>query len=71
MSFTQSQLEKLEAAYARGVLSVREANGNTVTYASLESMDKAIQKIRTELEVSSSSTTHRPRILRSQHTKGL
>lgn len=57
MSWTQAQIDALKDAYARGVTSVSH-NGKTVTYASLESMLRAIRQM--ELEVNPQTTTNRP-----------
>lgn len=55
MSYTQDQLTKLKAAYARGVLRVRE--GDTwVEYQSMSSMRQAINDMESEI-----STGGRPK----------
>lgn len=53
MAYTAAQVTALEAAIARGVLSVREGD-RAVTYQSLDAMRKQLQIMRQE--VASSST---------------
>lgn len=48
MAFTSAQLDALRDAYARGVTSVRHGD-KTVTYASLEDMWRAIQRLERAL----------------------
>lgn len=48
MAFTQEQLSELEQAYAAGVTSVGHGE-KRVTYASLEDMWQAIQRLRAAL----------------------
>ena len=57
MSWTQTQLDALKAAYAQGITSVSH-NGKTVTYASLESLFRAIRNL--EAEVNPVTTSARP-----------
>ncbi len=52
VAFTQSQLDALRDAYARGVLSVSHA-GKTVTYRSLDDMERIIVTIERALAGSS------------------
>ena len=42
MSFTQTQIDTLRAAIATGALTVRNANGETVTYRSLAEMRETL-----------------------------
>lgn len=48
-TYTTAQLAALKAAHARGVVTVRGADGSTVTYASLSDMARAIAAIEAEL----------------------
>lgn len=57
MSWTQTQLDALKSAYAQGITSVSH-NGKTVTYASLESLYRAIKTL--EAEVNPTPATTRP-----------
>ena len=56
MAFTSAQLTALEEAYALGATSVTMANGNSINYASMEDLAKAISKLRKELGVEDSYT---------------
>lgn len=49
MSFTQSQLDTLRAAYASGVRRVKYADGKEVEYNSMAEMAAAIAKIESAL----------------------
>ncbi|WP_020408932.1 phage head-tail joining protein [Hahella ganghwensis] len=70
MAFTTTQLAELEEAYAMGVLTVKHADGRSVTYQSTNQLYRAIQNIRAELSAKN-STTKRPRAIRVRHSKGL
>lgn len=48
MSFTQSQLDALKAAYASGVKTVQH-DGKSVTYRSLADMERMIERMETAL----------------------
>ncbi len=52
MSYTQSQLDALEAAYASGVLTV-EYDGKRITYNSRDDLKGRIDEIRRSLNPSS------------------
>lgn len=65
MSWTQSDLEAVEAAIASGMLSVSIA-GRTVTYRSLEELQRARDLIRQSL----GTTVNRDRRY-FEHSKGL
>lgn len=41
MAYTQAQIDKLDAAIASGVTTVRNANGETIIYRSLAEMKQA------------------------------
>jgi hypothetical protein len=58
MAFTSEELDDLKAAYAAGVTSVRHASGHSVTYASLEDLWAAIQRIERSLIPRSRRVTH-------------
>ncbi|WP_412506155.1 phage head-tail joining protein [Roseovarius sp. SYSU LYC5161] len=49
MSFTQSQLDALKAAYASGVKTVQH-DGKMVTYRSFTEMERAIERIEASLQ---------------------
>lgn len=49
MSFTQSQIDALKAAIATGALTVRNANGELVTYRSLAEMRQALGIMEAEV----------------------
>ena len=62
---TQADVDKLEAALARGVLTVRQADGTTITYASAAELLRAIAYAKAQVEaattagnVSQSFVTH-------------
>lgn len=52
---TQADVDKLEAALARGVLTVRQADGTTVTYASTAELLKAIAYAKAQVEASTTA----------------
>ncbi len=49
MPYTLDQVQKLEAAIALGALSVRYATGDTITYRSIEDMERILAKMKAEL----------------------
>lgn len=49
MSYTQTQLDALKDAYARGVLVAVLPDGSRVEYRSVADMERIIAKIETEL----------------------
>ena len=49
MAFTSSDLAKLEAAYASGVLEITAASGKKLKYNSMSDLWDAIQRLRNEL----------------------
>ena len=69
MAFSQTQLDSLETAIAKGVLTVR-LNGRLVTYHSLDEMIRLRNAIRSELGISSPAFS-RGRILTLATGKGL
>lgn len=48
-SLTQADLDALEKAYARGVLTVSYANGNSVTFPNSTDMLRRIQYVKNQL----------------------
>lgn len=46
MSYTQAQIDALESAIASGALTVRNANGEFVTYRSLAEMRSLLAEMR-------------------------
>lgn len=58
VSYTQTQLDALKAALARGVRTVT-TDGNTVTYASTEEMIRVIGIIEREIAAASPSRPSR------------
>lgn len=63
MAFSQTELDALKAAYAKGLLSV-SYNGRTMTYGSADDLWKRIRAI--EAEINSTSTTRlKPRYQRA------
>lgn len=61
MAYTLSQLEALEAAAASGQLRVRH-DGKEVQYQSLEQMQALIDRMRSELGVSTSTRATAARV---------
>lgn len=56
-SLTQADLDALEKAYARGVLTVSYINGNSVTFANADDMMKRIQYVKNQLLSSAQQST--------------
>ena len=50
MSFTQTDLDRLDAAIASGRLSVRDADGNSTTYRSMAELLKAREMVAREVQ---------------------
>ena len=59
MSWTQADLDALEAASAKGVLRVRDHTGTEVEYRSLEDMRRTRDMIRAELGLINNSGIRR------------
>lgn len=59
MAYTQADLDKLQAAIAKGVLQLRNGNGELVTYRSLAEMERILQLMKSEL---ASPLTRRRRV---------
>lgn len=55
MSFTQTQIEALKVAIATGALTVRNANGETVTYRPLTEMRETLAAMDAEVSGASAS----------------
>lgn len=66
MAFTTAQLQALEAAMARGVLTVRYADGTQTTYRSQAEMLELRRKMRYDLGL----ITDRSGRKYAEHTKG-
>ena len=59
MAFTQTQLDALESAIAQGVLTVRYADGKTVTYRSLDEMLNLKSQMEGDLGITATKTTRK------------
>lgn len=57
MAYTQDQLDRLDAAIASGALSVRNANGELVTYRSMDDMLRARSLLSAQVH---GARAHRP-----------
>ena len=68
MSFTQTQLDALEAALASGALTV-EYDGRRVTYRSVAELKEAIAEVRAALDSAAGKT--RVRQIRVHSSKGV
>ena len=68
MTYSQSQLDVLEAALASGALTV-EYDGRRVTYRSVAELKEAIAEVRTALDAASGKT--RVRQIRVYSSKGV
>lgn len=60
-----ARLETLQAAYDSGTLTVRDADGKSVTYRSLADMRRAIDSLRKR-----TGGTRRPRVVLAQQRRG-
>ncbi|MFT5766745.1 MAG: hypothetical protein ACI9DH_000564 [Halioglobus sp.] len=49
MAYTQTQLDELQSAYARGVLEVWLPDGSKMRFRSLDEMNQIITTIKSEL----------------------
>ena len=49
MAYTQAQIDKLQAAIASGALTVRNSNGELVTYRSLAEMERALATMKADV----------------------
>ena len=56
MSFTLDQVADLERAIATGALTVRNANGETVTYRDLDQMRQTLAMMKADIAGVSSSS---------------
>lgn len=56
MSFTSDQLDDLRGAYASGAKSVRDADGKTVVFRSLDELARLIAELEQDVE----GNTRRP-----------
>lgn len=68
MSYTQTQIDTLKAAAAKGVTTVT-SDGNTVTYASLAEMRRQIAVM--EQEIAAQSVTRPKSYVYPQYGKGV
>jgi len=57
VAFTAEQLQKLEDIRARGVLTIRDADGRSTTYQSGEALDAAINQAKRDVAASDASAT--------------
>lgn len=67
MAFSQTDLERIERAIARGTLTVRYAD-RTVTYQSMTDLIRARDLMRSELAESAGGTKGRKRTMRVQQS---
>jgi hypothetical protein len=58
MAWTQADVDKLKAAMAAGVLTVRTGD-NSVSYQSLSDMEKQLQRMQNEVDAASGKTVSR------------
>ena len=68
MAFSAAHLSALEAAAASGVLTVRDSQGRTTTYQSLEHLLKAIEVARRDQASAASASTSTRRY--GEHGRG-
>lgn len=66
MAYTQADLEKVEKAIAKGALTVRDSDGKTITYRSMNELKAARDIIKKAL-----STVKRPRAFIARTSKGV
>lgn len=66
MAYTQTDLDSIEQAIAKGYLTVRHSDGKQVTYRSISELKEARDLIKKSL-----STTPRRRAFRARTSKGL
>jgi len=61
MALTESDLDPLLSALAAGELSVRTADGRSVTYRSVDELLQAISAVRAEIASTSTTARRYPR----------
>lgn len=66
MALTADHLAKLEAAYASGVLSVRDPSGRLLTYQNADALARAID--RAKRDIAAAAGTSRKRTWRITQT---
>lgn len=66
MAYTQADLEKVEKAIAKGALTVRDSDGKSITYRSMDELKSARDIIKKAL-----STVKRPRSFIARTSKGV
>jgi hypothetical protein len=71
MAYTQEQVDTLEEAIAAGVLSVRNRDGTSVTYQSLDAMRKARTEMLREIEGAAGAPKRRRTMRLYQRGTGL
>ena len=69
MAWTQTDLDNIEKAIAKGYLTVRHSDGKTITYRSMSELKEARDIISKEL--SAQSGKRRPRAFVARTSKGL
>lgn len=69
MAYTQSDLDNLDKAIAKGYLTVRHSDGKQITYRTVDEMVKARDLIKKELAKSDGKRRRRAFVART--TKGL
>lgn len=69
MAWTQTDLDNIEKAIAKGYLSVRHSDGKTITYRSTDELLKARDRIKQQLSKSQSKRRPMGAVIRT--TKGL
>ena len=62
MAYAQSDLDRLDAAIASGVLMVKYADGSSATYRTLQELREARGHVAGQLSASASQTMGNPRI---------
>jgi hypothetical protein len=62
MAYAQSDLDRLDAAIASGVLVVKYADGSTVTYRSLDELRTARGIVAAAMTANASQTRGNPRV---------
>jgi hypothetical protein len=62
MAFTQSDLDRINAAIASGTTEVRYADGSTVKYRSLDDMMRTRDMIAAEVTPPAGRTARNPRV---------
>ena len=62
MAYSQTDLDRLDAAIATGVLVMKYADGSQVTYRSLDELITARGRVAASISASASQTLGNPRI---------